>query len=144
MTPQASYTIFTPDSWSYNLWTDIFVAPIVDSGVTQLSVTFPSGNNWLDWWDSTKVYQGGNTVNYAVPSLAIFPVFHRQGSILALNVTTDDTGHGRTTSAGSLTLLISQMDTSGSEVGTIIREFSAETEGKVLAQEVSYFYDTSN
>lgn len=117
------------------------MAPVVEPGMTNLNIEFPSGNNWIDWWNTTKVYQGGTTTNYDVSSLEILPAFHRQGSILPLEVSTNSTGHGSKLSEGSLTLLISQM---GTKEETVVREFSGEPAGKVLAQEISYIYEADN
>ena len=62
----------------------MFVVPVVDSNVTSQPVTFPEGDNWVDWWNSTAVFTGGTSTDYPV-SLAILPVFQRQGSILPLS-----------------------------------------------------------
>lgn len=103
MFPVQKYTPFVPDVWDYLLWKDIFVSPIVEN-VYQVKITFPNGNDWIDWWDN-KIYQGGSTVeNYRVP-LSHFPVFKRKGSIIALNVTSKYSGHGDETHKGFLTLL---------------------------------------
>jgi alpha-glucosidase (family GH31 glycosyl hydrolase) len=85
MFPQAEWTIFTPDSWAYNLWTDIFVVPVVESEVPTVTITFPVEYDWIDWWNPSNIYEAGSTILYNVWSLDILPVFHRQGSILALN-----------------------------------------------------------
>jgi len=86
------------------LWKDIFVAPIVEDN-TMRKVDFPSGNDWVDWFDSTKTYKGGSskTQNF---TFAQFPVYHRKGSILPMIVKTNDTNHGDERSSKYLTVLI--------------------------------------
>jgi len=128
MSPIAEYTDFTPSSWDYWLWTDIYVSPMVQN-TTQTTINFPSGFNFVDWWNGT-VYQGGSTIQYDVP-YSQFPVFHRQGSMLALNVTNSRAHHGTEYSEGALTLLVSQL---GTKEKTAVREW------KGLSQELSYEY----
>jgi len=82
ITPLA-LSVYEPDhSWDYYLWTDIFVAPIVESGL-QRTVDFPSGNNWIYWFNSSQIYTGDNSVTLTFP-LSEFPAYHRSGSILPL------------------------------------------------------------
>jgi len=75
-------SVFLPHGYDYMLWTDIFVAPMVEDSLTRV-VTFPEGNSWIYWFDSSKVYQGGSTVNISMP-LSEFPAFHRKGALLVL------------------------------------------------------------
>lgn len=82
-------------------------------------------------WNSTQVYSGGSTVAYQVP-LEQFPVFHRKGSILPLNVISGETMHGTKYSSDCLTLLISQLVEKGE---TVVREFNG------ISQEVYYLWD---
>jgi len=77
-----SISVILPHGWDYMLWTDIFVAPVVEDTLFRV-VTFPSGNDWIYWFDSSKVYKGGSTANLTMP-LAEFPAFHRKGALLAL------------------------------------------------------------
>jgi alpha-glucosidase (family GH31 glycosyl hydrolase) len=51
------------------------------------------------------VYTGGTTTQYSAP-LAQYPLFLKTGSIIPLDVKTAVTGHGDTTSAGKVTVLI--------------------------------------
>jgi len=88
MFPLAQFTYFHPSTYDYKLWHDILVCPISESNITSRAVTFPKGDNWVDWFDSTKVYKGGSTINYHLPNLQTFPVFKRQGSMIPMNVTT--------------------------------------------------------
>ena len=98
MYPQANKTdsilqSFHPDSWDYKLWTDILVCPIVRNS-TERDVTFPEGDNWVDWWDLSKVYSGGSSSHFVYP-LEQFPLFYRQGSLIALHVEEELlVGHG--------------------------------------------------
>lgn len=63
--------------YSYKLGPDIFVAIMYEPG-TSRSITFPEGDNWVDWWDGT-VYTGGTTIDYSCP-LDKFPAFRREGA----------------------------------------------------------------
>lgn len=73
-------------SWDFILGNDILVSPIIAEGVRSQSVQFPDDSDWVDWWDSTKVYLSNSTEkSYEVP-LSGFPVFKRAGSIIPLNV----------------------------------------------------------
>lgn len=67
------------------------------SGIVHFRVTI-AGNNFIDWWNGT-VYTGGSTITYDVP-YDQFPVFHRQGSILPLKVTSNCCNHGDENSRG--------------------------------------------
>ena len=49
-------------SWSFMLWSDIYVVPIVEDNKLAVEVSFPSGNDWLDWWETSKVYKGGSKI----------------------------------------------------------------------------------
>jgi alpha-D-xyloside xylohydrolase len=59
---------------------DILVAPVVKSQAEQRKVYLPVGDNWTDIWTGLQ-YEGGQTVNRSV-SLALMPLFVRQGSII--------------------------------------------------------------
>jgi alpha-glucosidase (family GH31 glycosyl hydrolase) len=109
MSPLAEKTVFHPSTYDYKLGEDILVCPVTKANTTSRSVTFPSGDNWVDWYAPKKIYSGGSKVQYDTSSLAIFPVFQRQGSILPLNVTSSYTNHGSEFSAGALTLLVGQI-----------------------------------
>ena len=90
----------------------------------------------MDWWNPSRVYSGGSFVaNYSVP-LARFPVFHRKGSILPLDVTNDEGNHGDERSSGYLTLLISHLSPGAYQS---VREEA--TASNPIAQEFRYGYD---
>ncbi len=74
-------------------------------------------------------------VNYSVP-LAQFPVFHRKGSILPLDVTSDECNHGDERSSGYLTLLISHLSPGAYQS---VREEA--TAPNPTAQEFRYGYE---
>jgi alpha-glucosidase (family GH31 glycosyl hydrolase) len=76
MTPMASDTDFTPDSWDFNMGDDIFIATIVDNSTTR-KVDFPKGDDWVDWWNN-QTYTGGSSQVFQVP-LENFTVFKRKG-----------------------------------------------------------------
>ena len=47
-------------TWAYMLWTDIFVVPITTENCVSVKVEFPKGNDWVDWFETTKIYKGGS------------------------------------------------------------------------------------
>lgn len=64
---------FPRDYW---LWTDVYVAPMVDNTTTR-QITFPTNVNFIDWWNSTVVYQGTivplfSHCKAALPSITMF------------------------------------------------------------------------
>jgi alpha-glucosidase (family GH31 glycosyl hydrolase) len=71
-------------NWGYLLWRDVYVSPIVDN-VTSLSVTFPPNEVWVDYWDHSVTYNGGDTVEYSCP-MDRYPIFLRAGAIIPLHV----------------------------------------------------------
>jgi len=71
-------------NWGYLLWHDVYVSPVVEN-VTSMSVTFPPNDLWVDYWNLSSTYKGGETVEYSCP-LDRFPIFLRAGSIIPLYV----------------------------------------------------------
>jgi alpha-glucosidase (family GH31 glycosyl hydrolase) len=102
--PQASYTIFTPDSWSFWLGDDIFVAPL-PSNDTMLTVNFPKDYTWVDWL-TNETYQGGTSQTFNV-SIDQFCAYRVQGSIIPLQIDTDYSRYGDSSFKDSLSLLVS-------------------------------------
>eukprot|EP00026_Physarum_polycephalum_P007670 Phypoly_transcript_07735.p2 GENE.Phypoly_transcript_07735~~Phypoly_transcript_07735.p2 ORF type:complete len:250 (+),score=54.22 Phypoly_transcript_07735:802-1551(+) len=90
-------------SYEWMLWTDIFVAAITEN-VTTRTVNFPQGNMWIDWW-TNATYPGGGSVPYDVP-IEKFPAFKRAGAIIPLQVTSDYSSHGDSSSSDALTVLL--------------------------------------
>src|SRR6185369_10137573 len=88
----------------HRLGEELFVSAIT-SDVTTKTVTFPTGARWIDYWNEDMVYAGGSTASYAAP-LDRYPLFVRAGAVIPLDVKTAVTGHGDTTSAGKVTLLV--------------------------------------
>jgi len=131
MYPQATNHFETPDSWDYMLWKDILVCPIVEDSTTR-TVDFPAGDNWVSWWDHSQVYTGGTSVTLDVP-LSSYPVFVKQGALLALQVEKDlGLGHGDAASAEYLSLVLYH-PTAGSGSGSqAVRKYMA------ASQELSY------
>lgn len=63
------------------LWgRDILVAPVMNEGQTLRRVVFPTGT-WLDLRNTRKIYNGGDTIQYAAP-LSVIPLFVRAGSFI--------------------------------------------------------------
>jgi hypothetical protein len=137
MIPSAPKTdVLSLSTYDYKLWHDIFVSPITNGNYTSQKVVFPKGDNWIDWWNPSKVYQGGSTVNYPISTLESFPVFQRQGSILPINVTREFTGHGSKFSDDTLTLLISGIDVKRQSAQAVVRGELPDG----ISQEISYEY----
>ena len=88
----------------HRLGQDLF-ASLVTTDVTTKSVVFPAGATWIDYWNEDTTYAGGTTLNYAAP-LNQYPLFIRAGAIIPMDVKTAVTGHGDTTSAGKITVLV--------------------------------------
>ena len=64
------------------LWGDAFlVAPVMDAGVSAVSVPLPAGT-WFDFWDDTR-YEGSQTVSIPV-TLETIPVLVRAGSFVPM------------------------------------------------------------
>ncbi|MDP2435391.1 MAG: glycoside hydrolase family 31 protein [archaeon] len=105
MKPVANRTDEAPSTWDYYLWSDIFVSPVVDN-VTSQTIEFPDDKScWVDWFNSSAVFCGPLKVHFKVP-IDRFPIFQRQGSVLPLSVTTDDSSFGTSLSADALTVSI--------------------------------------
>lgn len=136
MKPLANRTDHVPSTWDWYLWTDIFVSPVVDN-VTSQKIDFPDDRScWVDWWNSSSVYCGPLTVNYDVP-IERYPIFQRQGSILPLDVTTNDSQFGDSRNAGALTLAVALPGVFGHSLQekTVVRQWKGPT------QELSYSLD---
>lgn len=90
MTPLATSIIGNPGhSWDYMLGkgtnifcffivhlsltilSDIFVAPMVESGTIR-KVEFPEGNDWIHWFTGTE-FKGGSTQSLTALFLFLFP-----------------------------------------------------------------------
>jgi alpha-glucosidase (family GH31 glycosyl hydrolase) len=122
MFPIAKYTPFIPDSWDYMFWRDIYVQPMVDNR-TEVTVKFPAGNDWIDWWNGQR-HAGGSVIERYAVSIAQFPVFRRVGAIIPLDVFGDVNGNGDESSKGFLTVLIQHPKENHKEA-IEIREFQA-------------------
>ncbi len=62
---------------------DILVTAIWQLGIRKQKVYLPAGEQWIDAWDRTKIYNGGQYVGVLVPDYKI-PVFIRKGSRINL------------------------------------------------------------
>jgi alpha-glucosidase (family GH31 glycosyl hydrolase) len=84
---------------------DQLFASVITTDVTTKSVKFPTGSNWIDYWNEDTVYAGGTTIQYNAP-LAQYPLFIKTGAVIPMDVKTAVTGHGDATSAGKVTVLV--------------------------------------
>lgn len=98
------FSLTSPKYYDFTLWNNIHVSPITkDSEKT--TVHFPENSNeWVDYWDFT-LYNTNTLKNYEVP-LNRFPIFLKRGSIIPMNVTTNDSHYGTEGSKGYLTIVI--------------------------------------
>ncbi len=76
-----------PKAWqdwqTYMYGSDILVSTIWEKGVTSHSCYLPAGNKWIDAWDNSKVYEGGQTIEVETPIYKI-PIFIKEGSEINL------------------------------------------------------------
>jgi len=108
MHPMA-YSAEFPSTYEYVLGKDIFVSPMLDESTSQRHITFPKGNDWVDWWDPSVVHSGGSKLDHYDCPMDRFPVFKRKGSMIAMNVTSAYSGgiHGDSNHKGHITFVIS-------------------------------------
>jgi alpha-glucosidase (family GH31 glycosyl hydrolase) len=99
-----------PDSYAYVLADALLVQPIVygitpneredkdkfadrdDKGAAVVTVAFPEGETWLDWWapsDASKMREGGSSMREVVPQSSL-PVYVKRGALLPLAATPQD------------------------------------------------------
>jgi len=65
------------------LWgSEVLVAPVMNQGATERTVTFPEGT-WIDFSNPSVKYAGGSTVSYPAP-LDVLPVFVKGGAIIPM------------------------------------------------------------
>lgn len=65
------------------LWgANIMVAPVMTQGATSRKVVIPDGR-WIDYNDNTRIYNGGDTIDYQAP-LAVLPLFVKAGSFIPM------------------------------------------------------------
>lgn len=78
------------DAWMFG--EGLLVSPVVVKGQTEKAIYLPAGT-WTDYF-SGKVYQGGQTIHYAVDSKAWsdIPLFIRQGAIIPTQPVMDYVG----------------------------------------------------
>ncbi|MDD5011198.1 MAG: glycoside hydrolase family 31 protein, partial [Phycisphaerae bacterium] len=75
------------NAWSdwqtYMYGPDILVSAVWRKGKTQHTMYLPAGEKWIDAWDKTKIYSGGETITVDAPVYKM-PLFIRQGSSVDL------------------------------------------------------------
>ncbi|MBN1925671.1 MAG: glycoside hydrolase family 31 protein [Prolixibacteraceae bacterium] len=76
-----------PEAWkewqTYMYGPDILVSALWEKGQTSQQVFLPEGEKWIDAWDKSKTYEGGQTIEVETPYEKI-PIFIRQGSEIDL------------------------------------------------------------
>jgi alpha-D-xyloside xylohydrolase len=75
------------ESWkdwqTYMVGNDILVSAIWEKDVQSHSLYLPAGEKWIDAWNPSKTYEGGQYVKVKAP-LNVIPIFLRKGSSLQL------------------------------------------------------------
>jgi alpha-glucosidase (family GH31 glycosyl hydrolase) len=75
------------DAWedwqTYLLGDDVLISAIWQSGKEKHRLYLPAGQEWIDAWDTGKIYQGGKYIEVDAPKYKI-PVFIRKGSKINL------------------------------------------------------------
>jgi hypothetical protein len=88
--------------WQYLLGNDLYVAAVY-SDATSRSLQLPANDQWIDYWNDDRVYDGGHVLSdYSVP-LSRYPLFIRKGAVIPMQVDDAETGHGGTGSSDSYT-----------------------------------------
>jgi alpha-D-xyloside xylohydrolase len=76
-----------PEAWSdwqtYLLGPDILVSALWEKGTTRHKLYLPKGETWVDAWDKTKHYEGGQQIEVETP-LHKIPIFVRKGATIDL------------------------------------------------------------
>ena len=69
---------FHPATFNYLLGKNILVPPI-HTNSSSVSVTFPEGSSWVDWWNHSNVFTANSSQTFNNVPLEDFPVFFRTG-----------------------------------------------------------------
>ena len=70
---------FRPPTYDYLLGQHILVAPIV-TNESKVEVVFPSGSDWVYWWNHSEVYTGGSSHTFVNVPLDELTVFFKNGN----------------------------------------------------------------
>ena len=90
--------------WKYDLGDNIFIAAIYQDN-TSRTITFPSNDSWINYWNESDIHQGGTTATLTY-NLNQYPIFIRSGAIIPMHVDDSETGNGSASSRHYLTLLV--------------------------------------
>lgn len=72
------------EDWQTYLYgPDILVSPVWQKGVTEHILYLPAGETWIDAWDRSREYRGGQRITVETP-LYKAPIFIRKGSKVKL------------------------------------------------------------
>jgi alpha-glucosidase (family GH31 glycosyl hydrolase) len=72
------------EDWqTYLFGPDLLVSVVWESGKTDHRVYLPAGTQWIDAWDTTQEYEGGQYITVDAPAYKT-PVFFRKGTALEL------------------------------------------------------------
>ncbi len=65
-TKQLRLALNYPDNWGYVLWKDILVYPVLNDA-SVVDINFPSGSNWVYYFNKSKTFKGGSTLEVMIP-----------------------------------------------------------------------------
>ena len=74
---------FHPATFNYLLGKNILVAPI-HTNSSSVSVTFPEGSSWVDWWNHSNVFTAKSSQTFNNVPLEDYPVFFRNGNSISM------------------------------------------------------------
>lgn len=94
----------------YLFGNSFLVAPIIDRTTSRRTVYLPAGI-WRDFWNDDSKITGPQQIEVN-PPLHQIPIFIKEGAIIPLAVTDDETGHGAFFSSQALTIDIYPADSS--------------------------------
>jgi alpha-glucosidase (family GH31 glycosyl hydrolase) len=79
--------VIKPSTYDYFLGEELFVSPVLQENVTSQLVKFPHSSDFVDYFNSSRVFPAGSTTEYACAlDSGLYPLFHVQGSMLMRNI----------------------------------------------------------
>lgn len=67
------------------LWgKDVLVAPVMAQGAVSRDIVLPAGDQWIDFNNPTKYYDGGTVIKDYPAPLEVLPLFVREGAIIPM------------------------------------------------------------
>jgi alpha-glucosidase (family GH31 glycosyl hydrolase) len=96
-----------PGDYRFVVGNSLLVAPLLDDSGKR-DVELPAGSRWYDWWQPEgEVIEGGTKITqYDSTDSKHIPLFVREGAIIPMTVSSEETGFGTDASANALTVLV--------------------------------------